>query len=58
MGVRQGCIKPLWLFNVYMKGVMKGVKLGMGRRGGIPGGWERVEMPGLLYADELVLCGE
>ena len=39
-----GCIMSPWLFNVYMDGVMKEVKMGMGRRGSeIPGGWERVE---------------
>ena len=32
-GVRQGCIISPWLFNVYMDGVMKEVKMGMGRRG-------------------------
>ena len=32
-GIRQGCIMSPWLFNVYMDGVMKEVKMGMGRRG-------------------------
>ena len=31
-GVRQGCIMSPWLFNVYMDGVIKEVKTGMGRR--------------------------
>ena len=31
-GVRQACIMPPWLFNVYMDGVMK-EKMGMERRG-------------------------
>ena len=31
--VRQGCIMSLWLFNVYMDGLMKEIKRGMGRRG-------------------------
>ena len=31
--VRQGCIMSSCLFNVYMDGVMKEVKMGMGRRG-------------------------
>ena len=31
--VRQGCIMSLWLFNVYMDGVMKEVKMGMVRMG-------------------------
>ena len=32
-GVRQECIMSPWLFNVYMDGVMKGVKMGMRRKG-------------------------
>ena len=47
-----------WFFNVYMDAVMKEVKMGMGRRGvrfhedGREG-----RLPGLFYADDLVLCG-
>ena len=37
-----------WLFNVYMNLVMQKVKMGMGKRG----------ESGLLYADDLVLCGK
>ena len=42
-----------------MNGVMKEVKMGMGRRGVkfLEDGRER-RLPGLLYADDLVLCGE
>ena len=42
----------LWLFNVYMDGVMKEVKMGMGIRGGnfLEDGREW-RFPGLLYAD-------
>ena len=36
-----------FLFNVYMDGVMKEVKMEMGMRG-----------VSFLYADELVQCGE
>ena len=52
-GVRQGCIMSPWLVNVYMDGVMKEVKMGMGRRR-----VRELRFPGLLYADDLVLCGE
>ena len=31
-GVRQGCIMPPWLFNVYMDVAMKEVKRMMGRK--------------------------
>ena len=48
-----------WLFNVYMDGVMKEVKMGIGRRGVrfLENGREW-RFTGLLYADHLVLCGE
>ena len=48
-----------WLFNVYMKQVMKDVKVGMGRKGVrfLEAGRER-KLPGLLYADDLVLRGK
>ena len=52
-GVRQGCIMSLWLFNVYMDGVIKVVKMGMGMRGG-----REWRLPGLLYADDLALYGD
>ena len=48
-----------WLFNVYMGGVMKEVKRGMGRRGLRFLEDEREwRLPGLLYADDMVLCDE
>ena len=37
------------VFNVYMNGVMKEMKIGMGIK------WR---LPGLLYAGDLVLCVE
>ena len=48
-----------WVFNVYMDGVMKEVKMGMGRRevSFLEDGREW-RLPGLLYADDLVLCDE
>ena len=48
-----------WLFNVYVDGVMKEVKMGMGRREVSFLEDEREwRLPGLLYADDLVPCGE
>ena len=48
-----------WLFNVYMDGMMKKVKMMMGKRGVrlIEVGREWILL-GLLYANDLVLCGE
>ena len=50
-GERYGCIMSLWLLNAYMDTVVKAIKMRMGRRG-------ESCLPGLLYADDLVLCGE
>ena len=48
-----------WLFNVYMDGVMKEVKMRMGRRGvSFLEDGKEWRLPGLLYANDLVLCGE
>ena len=41
-----------WLSNSYMDAVMKEVKMRIGRRG------ESWGLAGLLYAYDLVLCGE
>ena len=48
-----------WLFNVCMDGVMEEVKMGIGRKGVrfLEEGKEW-RLPGLLYADDLVLCAE
>ena len=58
-GVRQGCIMFPWLFNVYMDGVMKEVKMGMGRKV-VSFLEDRREwrLPGLLYAEYFVQCDE
>ena len=47
------------LFNVSTDAVMKEVKIGMGRKGVrfIEQGREW-RLPGLLHADDLILCGE
>ena len=47
------------MFNLYMDGVMKEVKMVMGRRGVrfLEDGRER-RLRGLLYTDKLVLCGD
>ena len=57
--VRQACIMSPWLFNVYMAEGMKEVKMGMGRRAVsfLEEGREW-RLPGLLYSDDLILCGE
>ena len=56
-GVRQGCIMSPRFFSVYMDGVTKEVKIGVGRRGVRFLEDERVwRLPGLLYVDDLVLC--
>ena len=58
-GMRPECIISPWLFNVYMDGVMKEAKMGMGRRGVsfLEDGRE-LRLLGLLYADDLFLCCE
>jgi hypothetical protein len=58
-GVRQGCVMSPWLFNLYMDGAMKelmNVVVGEGVR--IIGRGDEWMVPCLLYADDLVLCGE
>ena len=52
-GVRQGCIK------VYMDAVMKEVKMNMGIRGvRFMEEGRDWRLPGMLYANDLVLCRE
>ena len=51
--------EDLWLFSVYMDGMMKEVKMRMRRRGVRFLEDERKwGLPDLLYADDLVLYGE
>ena len=54
-GVRQGCIMYHWLFNVYMDGLMKEVKMGMWKRGVrfLKDGREW-RLPDILYAGDFV----
>ena len=47
-----------WLFNIYMDGVMKEVKMGIGSRVSFLKDGREGRLPGLLYADDLVLCGK
>ena len=56
-GVRH--IMFLWLINVYIEAVMKNKKMEMERMGVrfLEEGRELI-LPGLLYADDLVLCGK
>ena len=45
-----------WLFNIYMDGVMKEVKMEMGRRGvRFQEDGREWRLPGFLYADDLVM---
>ena len=58
--VRQGCIMSPWLFNIYVDALMKEVKMRIARKEVVRfmeegRGWR---LPGRLYADDLVLCGE
>ena len=48
-----------WLFNVYMDGMTKEMKMGMGKRGVtfLDDGREW-RLPGLFYADDFFICGE
>ena len=47
------------LLNVYMHGVMKEVKMRMGRKGvGFLEDGRVWRLPNLLHVDDLVLCGE
>ena len=58
-GLRQGCIMSPWLLNVYMDGTMKEVKMGMRMKGvSFLEDWREWRFPGLLYADDMALCGE
>ena len=48
-----------WLLNVYMDAVMKEVKMRMGRRGmRFQEEGREWRLTGLLYEDDIVLCGE
>ena len=56
--MRQGCIISPWLSNVYMDAVMEEVKMAMGkRRMRFLEEVREGRLPGLLYADDLVMCG-
>ena len=56
--MRERCIISLCLFNEYMDRVMKEVKMGLGRReASFMEDSREWRLTGLLYADDLVLCG-
>ncbi len=59
VGVRQGCVMSLWLFNIYMDRCIREMKVGvqdLGARLNVRG----VEQPMVvcLYADDTVLLAE
>ncbi len=59
VGVRQGCVMSPWLFNIYMDGCIREMKVGvrdLGTRLNMRG----VEQPVVadLYADDAVLLAE
>ncbi len=59
VGVRQGCIMSPWLFNIYMDGCIREMKVGvrdLGARLNVRG----VEQPVVasLYADDTVMLDE
>ena len=57
--VRQGFIMFPWILNEYVDAMMKDVKMGMGRmRMRFQKEGREWRLPDLLYADDLVLCGE
>ena len=57
--VIQGCILSSWLSTVYVDVVIKEVKMGIGRRRvRFQKDGREWRLPGLLHADDLVLCGE
>ena len=57
--LRQGCNVCPWLFYVYIDGVMKEAKMGMGRKGvSLLEHRREWRVPSLLFADDLVLCNE
>ena len=48
-----------WIFNVFIDGMIKEVKMGLWKRGvRFMGDGREWIFPGLLYAGDLVLCGE
>ena len=51
-GVRQGCIMSSYLFSEYMECSDERGENGDGKDG------RECRLPGLLYADDLVICGE
>ena len=52
--IRQSCIIITWLFKLYMDTAMKEVKMGVS----LLEDEREWRLPSLLYADDLVLCGE
>ena len=59
VGVRQGCVMSPWLFNIFMDGVMKEVKMRIRNEGaGLMKDGIEWKIPACLYADDAVLFAE
>ena len=56
VGLRQGCVMSPWLFNLYMDGVVRAVKLGC--LGLLSVNDRRFEISQLLFADDTALVAD
>ena len=58
-GLRQGCVMSPWLFNIYMDGLMRELKVKTKLSGVVLGeGGERWRINHIMFADDVVLMGD